>query len=200
MKVIVLLSFLVFSTASSLAQMGMRGLFGNDTVNCTVKYEIVKGPDSTEYQFIAISVKKPAYVEKQDTSSKLSLRQNLYYDYMASLYVQRKDCRLYPVFSKTKFMLDSTFTSFEQLTGYFLVDDFKKNLDSLEVTQLHYSGHSLRSNMFKYEVKTKVAFDLPKLPKSTVERATKKWFKRWVIENPNIHNERREQWSYNGCE
>jgi hypothetical protein len=200
MKVIVLLGFLIVSASCSLAQIGMRSLFGNGNVSCSVNYEIVEWSDSIAYQFIAISVKKPAYVEERDTSSELRFRQNLYYDYMASLYVQRKKCRLYPVFSKTVFMLDSTFTSYEQLTGYFLIDDLKKNLDSLEVTQLHYSGMSLQSSMHKYEVKTKVVFDLPKLAKSKVERATKKWFKKWAIENPDVYNTRREQQKYNGCE
>lgn len=143
-------------------------------VSCCIEEILWK--DSTKVNFLAININ--GLTEIQD--------ENFYcwYSGPIKVYNRKKNCCVTSVFTRNH-------------TGYFLVDDFKRNTDSLTITISGRHGEQMKNMSY---TQTKV-FHIHKdnihldslLSLPLKSPANRKWYTNWKKENPQHQDERMKE-------
>lgn len=166
----------------------------------TVDFELVEWSDSIEYQFLVVTVKQPNTVDSVQLSSIGRIPGNYYYSYLYQFYVNQDGCHFYPIKFRNESMKDTLNNlNYSVMKGFYLVNDFERNLDSLELVLVTHSGYSLQSQMYSSDDHVEIEYN----PHGDIDtknlRATKKWYKFWLQTNSQIDNPRLYHKGYSGC-
>lgn len=170
------------------------------TTEYEVDYQVKQWSDSTDYQFMVITIKQPVIIDTILTIPPPGLNFNQYYCNLSDFYVKRKDCRFYPIKYTYEAIKDTVNgMMYRTMQGLFLVDDFQDDTDSLDLVLHIQSGYMLQSQMNSHDQLVSMLYN-PKQPSLTnMALANKRWYKAWLKTNPRDHNPRMYQSEYGGC-
>lgn len=183
MKVIAIFCLVVLSHFSQAQIVSGTTLDGN-----SLSLKTSSGPsmwlDSSEYEFIKITLKDPIPFQEQINSIQFI---DPYYSNVGYFSVKNGDCQIFPLKINHSELRDSlSLMSYRCLEGLFLIDDFDLNVDSILVSVTTHSGHMRQSQMFT----STIDYKIPLLLDSQIELvhavATKKWYKRWVKDHSDV--------------
>ena len=170
------------------------------TTEYGVDYQVKEWSDSTDYQFMVITIKQPIIIDTILTIPPTGLNFDQYYCNLSDFYVKRKDCRFYPIKYSYEAINDTVNgMMYRTMQGLFLVDDFQDDTDSLDLVLHIQSGYMLQSQMNSYDQLVSMLYDPKQISPTEVILANKRWYKAWLKTNPRDHNPRINQSEYGGC-
>ncbi|MCJ8291419.1 MAG: hypothetical protein HRT58_16555 [Crocinitomicaceae bacterium] len=184
--------FLIFSTTSFVhAQMALN-CDGMDFLNMeySVELEVKEWSDSIEYQFLVVTVKKPIVV---DTIRGLRRDQvvtiDQYYCDLSFFYIKRDDCRLYPIQFMNGVIMDSLGSmKYSTMQGLYPIDGVDVDSESLELVLYTQWGYMLQNQVNSSEHTVKIDNNPIEVVDIDVPLATKKWYKKWLKNQPTVHD------------
>lgn len=162
------------------------------------EYESKSFSDSIERQFLVVSVMQAQPQKELEETPDLRVFIDDYYCNMSSFYVNKDQCRLYPIhYEYVVKVIDST--TYNVIKGYYLIDDFKSSEKSIQVAIEVQSGFSMQSQMNTLEHYSFVIINKDNSELSHLAKADSKWYRKWRKLNLQEYNPRAYQEGYSGC-